>query len=334
MAYILNRKNSNRQYLLPHHNFGRRAEAVDTFIDQAEVSKIHAIIEWNGDEWHIRDVSHNGTWLDNEKLVDSRFYKLKQGQTIYFAGPETEGWVIEDLSPPRNQLLPLNNDSNEVDLSLSGYHLLPSDNEPKVALYLCPDRGQWYTEALDTKIIDIEENNEPLTHGDRLLFENYEWEMFLPVITKPTQELSTQALNLSQFEFIFDVSQDEENVTLKLRHEKQFFDLEERTHHYLLLHLARCRMRDAAANADEKNQGWVYNDDLAKDLGLDGSHLNIQIFRARKQLSEELKHVSGLSDLIQRRRGSTRIGCTCEHLKIYKGSYIEDYTVPNPKIKA
>ena len=51
-------------------------------------------------------------------------------------------------------------------------------------------------------------------------------------------------------------------------HQQQVLDLAVRTHHYLLLQLARHRCEDAARGLDSKSQGWVYAEQLAAELGL------------------------------------------------------------------
>lgn len=131
----------------------------------------------------------------------------------------------------------------------------------------------------------------------------------------PTEARSSQQLN--DYQFIFHLSQDEETTHLELQLQ-QTLDFGIRTHHYLLLQLARHRIEDAARGLDAESQGWVYVDQLGAELGLDSTHMNIQIFRARKQLSDFLPNLLGQQLLIERRGGRLRFGC--EKLTIYKGA--------------
>jgi hypothetical protein len=110
--------------------------------------------------------------------------------------------------------------------------------------------------------------------------------------------------------FNFDVSLDEEHVQLCLEHKGEPIDLGERTHHYLLLHLARLKAQHAKDGIDCNNQGWINNDQLERELGIDNSHINIQIFRARKQIAHAIPNINGLADLLERRRGSVRFNCS------------------------
>src|SRR5690606_42011650 len=75
------------------------------------------------------------------------------------------------------------------------------------------------------------------------------------------------------------------------------------------LHLARLRLMDAKAGLSASNQGWVYSDQLTSDLGIETTHINIQIFRARKQFSDTLTDVLGIQQLLERRGGKIRFGC-------------------------
>jgi hypothetical protein len=139
----------------------------------------------------------------------------------------------------------------------------------------------------------------------------------------PTEAKSSCHIN--DYEFIFNMSLDEETTQLELHHQ-QTLDLAVRSHHYLLLQLARHRAEDAERGLDNKSQGWVYADQLAAELGLDNTHMNIQIFRARKQLVDALPDALGQQCLLERRGGKIRFGC--EKFKIFKG---EKLTLASPQ---
>ena len=124
----------------------------------------------------------------------------------------------------------------------------------------------------------------------------------------------------------FHVSQDEEHVCLEVRDSHYHLDLGERSHHYALLILARMRLVDAQRHVDDHAQGWVDLDRLAKMLGLDPGHLNIQIFRMRKQLTQALPHGIPVPEVIERRRGSLRCGSL--PFRIVRGSKLEAHFDP------
>ncbi|WP_146009927.1 hypothetical protein [Janthinobacterium sp. ROICE36] len=106
--------------------------------------------------------------------------------------------------------------------------------------------------------------------------------------------------------FRFTVSRDEEHVNLIIEDGGRLFDLGERIHHYALLILVRQHMQDVRGGLDSGSCGWIDCTDLAKMLGLDLCHLNVQIFRLRRQiLASGLPPAQGLS-FIERRRGQLR----------------------------
>lgn len=104
----------------------------------------------------------------------------------------------------------------------------------------------------------------------------------------------------------FNVSRDEEHVAATLHTRGAALDLGMRAHHYCLVTLARKRHADAQAGYDRASQGWIELDMLAHMLGMDLSHVNVQIHRARMQFGNVL--TPGSSELIERRRGSVRFG--------------------------
>jgi hypothetical protein len=115
---------------------------------------------------------------------------------------------------------------------------------------------------------------------------------------------------LDRFTLSFSVARHEEFVRLALSDDVggRTIDLGGRAHHYLLLTLARHRLADAEAGLPDTSCGWVYADDLERDLFLDATAVNLHIYRARRLLE-----ASGLRDgaaVVERRRGTRemRIG--------------------------
>lgn len=316
MAYLRNLQTNDRLYLLTHHTFGRRSDSVDTFIDQPEISKIHAVIEWNGHAWEIRDLGRNGTWIDQQKISAAKNTPLKTGQIVNFANQAQNSWKVENLDAPGNLLLGLNDCS--ISKQLSHYHLLPNSTAPIAALFLCDTRGQWILESNTDNYINGSNNETVINHNDHIALGDYKWRLFLNTEQQQTLDITEKQSNIDQVAFHFDVSLDEEHTQLKLGHQYETIDLGERSHHYLLLHLARLKAEHANQGVDNKSQGWINNEQLAKELGIEVSHINIQIFRARKQIADEFP---GANDLLQRRRGEVRFNCS--QASISKGDRIE-----------
>lgn len=322
MAYLLDVAAENYFPLAPHHTFGRLATSVDTHIDKPYVSKLHAAIEWNGSHWRLKNLGLNGTWVNGESLNQGDTRELAINDDIHFADQNDPGFKVINLAAPADMLWPLDGRLPNIEpIYLSRYHLLPDADQPELALFYNEQTQQWHQEALSQR----GENEQPaLNDGDMVQFSNSHWQLVRAQIYGPTEAKASRHIN--DYEFIFTMSMDEEITQLELRHQ-QTLDLAVRTHHYLLLQLARHRARDAERGLDKRSQGWVYADQLAAELGLDATHMNIQIFRARKQLADCLPDAQGQQCLLERRGGKIRFGC--EKFTVYKG---EKLTLKSPLV--
>lgn len=319
MAYLLDVGAEAFFPLTPHHTFGRLA-STDTQIDKPYISKLHAAIEWNGRSWRIKNLGLNGTWVNDKPLTEGDSLELEPNDHIHLAAQNEPGFKVIDLSPPADMLWPLNNEPGKIattvePIYLSRYHLLPDTHAPELALYHDQQDQQWYAETSKNQ---QEQLRQPVYPGDTLQFNNQLWRFMPAQVYGPTEARSHHSDKITEFEFVFNLSLDEETTQLELRHQKHYLDLAVRSHHYLMLQLARHRADDALQGLDNTCQGWVYADQLASELGLDATHMNIQIFRARKQLADSLPEIGGHQSLLERRGGKIRFGC--EKFKIYKGA--------------
>lgn len=295
---------SGLEYLRDYHTFGRRSDSVDTLLDYSYISKLHAIIEWREPNWFLKDVSTNGLKLNGKMIPAQKPVALTLNDVIDLAGAGEIMMKIKDLSAPIPLLINLRNKSEIIEITESV--LLPNESAPKLALHFCPDREQWFSDSVD-------EGHEegPYDHGDLIQISDQQWQFFLIAEDEATTQISTNQSTLDDILFRFDLSQDEESANLTLISNSGVeLELGERSHHYLLVHLLRYRQQ----NAD--NVAWLDNHLLMKELGLEETHLNIQIFRARKQVASALPSVSGHSKFIERRRGALRLGIN--HFEIYK----------------
>ena len=130
--------------------------------------------------------------------------------------------------------------------------------------------------------------------------------------------------------YIFYISQDEEDVELKIEYQHQVIDLNIRCHHYLTALLARYKKQLATNELSEGFKDWIPIKKLSRDLGLSESHINIQIHRARKQVLdkfEAFEHI--VPTLIERRKGYLRFAPN--NFKIYKGQTLEYQSVESTK---
>jgi hypothetical protein len=322
MAFLLDAAARRCIPLAPHHTFGRLAHHVDTYVDNAYVSKLHAAIEWNGLSWRIKNLGQNGTWLNGNPLAQGETRALAEGDVFYFAEQHRNGFTVVNVDAPADVLWPSTNDPiHTPPITLSRHQLLPNTENPDIALYFDDDIQAWMVEELAAPLVEPR----VLDDGDEILIAGNHWRLVRFRQAQPTDtKISRQ---LQDYEFCFRLSLDEESTELQLVYQGTI-DLGVRTHHYLLAQLARHRALSIQAGQNLTDQGWIYADQLANELGLDSTHMNIQIFRARKQLSEVLPTTLGQHILIERRGGKLRFGCP--HFTIYKGGHIEFSSLTSP----
>ena len=86
-----NGRNGEEDFLIQTENFriGTKVDEVDACLRSAAVSRIHARITREGEEYYIEDLnSRNGTWIDGELLNYKERRKLKKNARIRFADEE------------------------------------------------------------------------------------------------------------------------------------------------------------------------------------------------------------------------------------------------------
>jgi hypothetical protein len=88
----------------------------------------------------------------------------------------------------------------------------------------------------------------------------------------------------------------------------------------VLLSLARSRLEDRKARhapdggPPESSEGWVYQDELANQLAIDETHLNVAVFRCRRQLAEA--GITGAASIIERRRPTRELRLGVSRIEI------------------
>ncbi|GGE99594.1 FHA domain-containing protein [Pseudoalteromonas gelatinilytica] len=314
MAVLICKDSGKSIYLRDFHRFGRLAHSVDTLLNYPEVTRIHAVIEWVGPHWYIRDLSKNGVWLNGKKLEKQTKSLLSLHDYISFSEVNNVAYQLVSIEPPKDLLLPVSNDSLDA-IELERYHFLPNNQDPKIIVYFDPNKYTWCYENTDDHQLMALEDSDIITIDDQ------QWQLFKAEMTSQenTIDLSPPA-STDDIEFIFSLSLDEEQTELKVKHNDELQDFDVRSHHYLTVLLARYKLADIKNHFAPEVQGWVQVKKLARDLGINECHVNIQIHRARKQFIESFNFMSA-DTLIERKRGKVRFGG--EHYVIYKGQACE-----------
>lgn len=296
MASLKNLHTGEVAILLAQHIFGRHPGASSTVLNSPNVSRMHASISWDGEKWTIQDSSTNGTYLNGIRLSSEARHEVKLDDKIQFSNLEADVWQMTNQDAPKSLLLPQTKGNSVIELD--DIAVLPNEQQPEVTLFMDPS-GDWNCES-DAGV-------SVLSSGDLVGTHECVWKFIEAKTIAPTLQLEAQAqANSAQISVAFEVSQNEEHVAMKISLDEVEYDLAERNHHYLLLLLARQRLTDQQAGIDIAEQGWVEKERLSQMLGQSETHINIQVYRFRKQLIKVLPQSLVLPQVIERRTGEIR----------------------------
>lgn len=299
MAKIYNINSGQHVNLTAHHSFGRNSSSNNTILENEYASRIHAVIFWDGESWKLMNKSINGTYINGIKFTDKHSSSLEKNDILHFGGMQTDPWLMKDIEPPKAMLIPVTPSLPEI--ILNDVAALPSEESPGITLYQSTD-GSWLCAS--------ESDTRTLTSGDLVGTLDAIWRFIDASPTAITcTDGSVTVIESKDVDLYFSVSQNEEHVSLSICFKRSNMDLGERTHHYLVLMLARQRLADAKDGRIETEQGWVDKDLFCKKLGLDENHLNILIYRFRKQCINTLPSSIKMAQIIERRTGEIRVNC-------------------------
>jgi len=296
MAKLFNHKSNEYIILRSLHLFGRHSGNANTVLTNPEASRLHASIQWNGSVWLIQDTSSNGTFINKKLMAKGKKIRLTIKDAIQFGTLKSANWVFIDNSPPKSLLVSLDNKDDCIELD--GIVVLPSPKNPIITLYQLMDKQWVYEDASGMNILQT---------GIKLNLNDGFWYF----VNADTMDETKKTYNNHQhskdtIKAVFTVSQNEEHVEMFIHSDNQLIDLGERIHHYLILTLARKRLKDFKNGIEEIEQGWIDKNILAQQIGMDENHINILIFRFRKQFLKLIPPSLHLFQLIERRRGNIR----------------------------
>ncbi len=293
MARLINKHTKEIITLRANHTLGRDQHTNITALQNPAVSRNHAIISWDGEHWRLKDSSTNGTLINRTRIGYGTYHSLKEGVTIQFGNHPTESWEVIDLSPPITCLIPLT-----TSLSMIPLHDIEilSLGDKEIMVYLAED-GQWHCE--------VDGDVSVLRSGDTVGHNNSYWH-FIDARPSEATAAMDQTPPPDDIQFNFEASQNEEHVSLKLVVNNSTIDFGERNHHYLLLLMARQRLIDQEKCIDKLEQGWIKKDVFVQMMGMAEQHINIQVHRFRKQVTNTLPDSTILHQIIERRPGELR----------------------------
>ncbi len=296
MATLLNLSTGENVNLLTQHLFGRHPGASSTVLKDPNVSRMHASIYWDGECWLLQDSSTNGTFINGVRVQGETRNQIKENDNIHFANLSGETWQLIDAQAPKSMLVPKSGTSESI--LLNDIAVLPNEESPEVTLFKSP-AGQWICES--------ESGVSTLVSGDLVGTQSCVWRFIEAKSVAQTIQIETiSETDSSDIQMHFEVSQNEEHVALNVLLKGKKYDLGERNHHYLLLLLARKRIADSKANFEKAEQGWIEKEHLGQMLGQSETHINIQVYRFRKQIIKALPQSLLLPQVIERRSGEIR----------------------------
>ena len=291
--------------LEPEHLVGRSPRA-NLLLSASYVSSQHATIRWGGQHWELKDLgSRNGTLVNGERVGAGVACPLPAGIEICF-GREEQKWALVDDSAPRPLIVSEDDPSRSIVVD-GEVAAIPDRREPWATIMRWHD-GSWKLEK--------EEELSTLASGQTFEVLGERWRFVCPAGILGTSTVDwpeRTAKGLSAGQLLLKFSREEEHVELYLRQDGELTDLGTRSHNYLLLYLARKRLAEVDSGLDQASAGWVYRDDILKDLRIDREHLNLAIFRVRKQF--EKAQVPDAACIIQRRPDSQQLRIGIADLK-------------------
>jgi hypothetical protein len=296
------------------HWFGRNPLQADTLLCNADAAQIHASIGWNGEYWELGDHSGHGTRLDDQALPPNHKTPLTIGQTIRFESSGQQSWIVTNLDAPCPMLIPIGH--NKAAIALHTQHLLPNSMAPQAVVQAIRN-GQWQFEDRHGCVT--------LRDGEQIQVAGEIWQYFNAIRKKMAVHISDTSdcppPAMQDARFNFSASQNEEHIQLTITYGRKQINLGERSHHYCLLILARQRYSDACQGFDAMSQGWISMEQMARMLGVETKQINMQLFRARTQITQAVAMPDLCSSFIERRRGELRFGGVC--FQIMLGAQLE-----------
>ena len=300
---VLRSRTRDAQTVLSAVHVVGRMQSCNLPLTSGFVSTAHALIRWDGHAWSIRDLgSRNGTFVNEVPITKGEEIALRRGARIAFGGPG-EAWELTNADQPEAVVVPLDGGAPiPLSRSVTG---IPTKAEPLATIYL--DRGIW--------LLEHEESRRPLESGALFVVAGQAFRFDCPSAVAPTTEATARGWMLADADLFLSVPRNEEAVSLTVKSGERTLNLGQRASFYLLLVLARERLRQPSRGVE---RGWVAVDDLLRMIPEYTSHMhfNVEIFRLRRLLSG-----AGFIDaaaIIERRRGEVRVGTS--RIEIRPGS--------------
>ncbi len=272
-------------------------------ISSSFASSIHACIRWTDRGWGVKDLgSTNGTFVNGVRVDLGREKQIQVGDKIWFGSPSSMLEMVDGSAPGLAAVA----DDGEV-ITASGEVLtIPPTGDPVASIYRS-DADDWRLERPTGAAVLIKS-------GDRFEACGRSWSLLLP--DDVTRTNAAKDGDIRESKLLFCVSADEETVDLSVISRTAPINLGARASNYLLLTLARQRLKDEQGGMDETDSGWMYLDQLARGLRTAPENINVDVFRLRRRLGEFFYNSA---QIIERRSGTGQLRLGVRSIEIVNG---------------
>ncbi|MCX4240832.1 FHA domain-containing protein [Paraliomyxa miuraensis] len=263
-----------------------RSRRADLRLAEDFVSSLHAALVWQGRHWEVKDLgSHNGTAVNGRLVPAGTRRRLEEGDELTF-GQSASTWTLRDGGGP--EALAQAEDRAAI-VGADGLLVLPGPDDPEATVFIT-SVGRWRLETA-SESRDVADHEVVPAGG-------VQWRLRLPSIPGTTRSTAgTRALSLDEVELsLMPGAEDQTLVAVKSTSEAFSFVVGAGS--AVLRALVQARLGG--------HEGWVDRDELVDRLSINDNHLNVDVYRIRRQFAD-----AGFIDaarVIERRKGRLRLG--------------------------
>lgn len=291
-----------------------RAPTCHLVLEDVHVSAEHAVVLYRDGSWWVRDLSsRNGTLADKAPVVQE--VRLEEGSSLAFGHPD-DRFILADAGPPAIEVVDC--ESGRVQCIGPGGAVFPQDAAVSLGVEL--DAAYIY-QTSDGWILEAQGSAQLVTAPIDWSLGTRRFRIFPPVgalaevgetvaLAEPHRPLSLR----------FEVSPDEEHVSVQVSYSGKEKRLGHRSFSYLLLTLARARRKEEASRSPSE-AGWLHVQELARGLQVTPEHLNLWVWRARRQFQELDEALPSL--IVERRPSAGTLRLGTGHVTIEQASTAE-----------
>ena len=295
-------RDGTRATLAADHRVGRHRDS-DLPLRSSFVSGHHARIRWTGHGWDIQDLgSRNGTFVGARRIEPGERIAVARGVAVAFGDPD-DAWTLEDDRAPVALAFPAGGgppaEASAGVLDLPGADGSSIRNEGGKWVLYGPSGARTLEDA---EVVSV--------GGQR-------WRFRVDGTVAETTESEGIPPRIGELTLSFFVSRDEEHVEIIGLHRGNIIPFSSRGHHYILLHLARQRIADAASGLRDIECGWAYQDDVERALRMTSEQFNLSVHRIRQQVRKA--GVEDGDDIIERRRSTRQLRIGVQTLEVEEG---------------